>query len=959
MKYDPIDTYLTFNVNQKANQVIAALNLDKTRDESTIRSMIKTLIEFWEPVFNSLNTHYTTDDVIERVYREINEIIQINSEETELGQGLFLAPQDDESDSQHDPSWYDNWLNAADESQHRFYDRYKHYLATKKHPYSRDSLQRMEEDLNQIMNGLGNPRDERPWRRSGLVIGDIQSGKTGTYIGLIAKAIDARYRVVIVLTGNDNELRAQTQERLERGLSGVKSGDWRDKDDTGSVAPFEGEEAKWNPHFLTTMTEDLNRKAVRFAAEEISSIVSQRDPYGIYIAVMKKTPSFMDGFRLALHKAAGCPPKGVTLKLPLLFIDDEADYGSINTKHAQDEVTRTNGAIRRVLSCFGHRNYVAFTATPFANVLISEDRTEENREKYGSELFPRHFIYRLASNSQSGYFGLEKFLREKEEYYRPLNGTYVNENDPNELSDEIKDAVLYFFLANAYAEGKAPETTMLLNISVKQTEHRRIATLIKSYVQAARSEILSTMNASPLIKYSGQVMTRLRDVYRKEFARSNDSKEWLNDLVKKMGRASDCGIKVINASTKINGSQDDPLGYKQNPHVIAIGGHKISRGLTLKNLIVTVLLRRTGMMDTLLQMGRWFGYRANILDVIRVYMTADRLADFTQIAYTISDLKSQIGEMEEAGASPADFGAEVKYAAGKLLPTSKNKQGGAILSTIFLDNYYIGRLRESSRLPATPGPIQKNNAAVESFLRSLGSCKNEWEHNKNGKEPDLYFVGLDQYHLLKLLSSVNYPRPNFKEMAEVIRRNPALRGRQFDLLIKSGDSPETHDIQVGQRTYRMHVVTRTMFLRTFANSISYIAVGHGKERVGDISALKKVSEEHVVTEVEEKGLSGRPPAYLVPERNILVAIYPLEQRLSTGAKAKPLTEAERQAKDGATGVLQGVSTNFAYALSIGIPNVGRIEDEGEEARRLSNADHPSQRSDNTEANDWTEDIDEI
>ena len=955
MSQEPIDTYLNFDVNQKANEVFRIANIDRVRKETEIRTLIEAFIPFWQPVFNKLNTQYTVQDVINRVYKEINQLIQISSDESDIGQGLFLSPEDDETDRNHNPSWFTEWLLSSDETQRRFYSRYTDYLKRKRKPYSEESVQRMEDDLNQIMNGLGNPRDERPWKRAGLVIGDIQSGKTGTYIGLIAKAIDAGYRAIIILTGNDNELRAQTQERLERGLSGIKTGEWRDHDDPDSVSPFEGEEAKWNPHFLTTMTDDLSRRAVRFASEEISSIVAQRDPYGIYIAVMKKTPAFLDGFRDALHKAAGSPPKGVVLKLPLLFVDDEADFASINAKHDQEKVTRTNGAIRKVLSCFGHRDYVAFTATPFANVLISEDKDPEMRREFGSELFPRHFIYRLAGNASGDYFGLETFLTERDKYYRRLSDTYVSNDTPTELSDGIKHAVLYFFLANAHLESSAPETTMLLNISVKQSEHQKIADMIKDFVKSARSEILSTMNAPSSSKYIGEVMAMLRDVYLKEFAVSDSPAHWLDDLVMKMGRATDCGIKVINSSTSKTGSQDDPLGYRQHPHVIAIGGHKISRGLTLKNLIVSVLLRRTQMMDTLLQMGRWFGYRANIKDEIRVYMTEDRLQDFKQIGFTIADLKSQIEEMREAEASPADFGAEVKYAAGKLIPTAKNKQGGAKISTIFLDNYYIGRLRETSRLPVSPELIDKNNKAVEEFLSSLGNCT-RFKWGDKSDDRDLYFTDLDQIHLIKLLATVDFPRPDCQEIASVIRRNPALRGRKFDLLIKSGDSKTECDVTVGTKTYRFKPVTRTMFLRTFSDVASYIAVGRGKERVGDIAALKKVSKPSDLHDIEAKGLSGRPPAYLVPERNILLAIYPLEQR---GAGDKTINEGEVRMKESATAILGNTHLKFAYALSIGLPNAGRIDGEGEERRRLSNADHPSQRLANTEADDWTEDIDEL
>jgi hypothetical protein len=255
-----------------------------------------------------------------------------------------------------------------------------------------------DEVTDRILDRMGNPHDTNPWDRKGMVVGHVQSGKTANYTGLVCKAADAGYRLIVVIAGIHNNLRNQTQARIDEGFVGRDTGrleqrDTRDKPKIIGVGTFDDRRV---PVSLTTTLRDFNKAT---ATTNTSQIASYKEPV---VLVIKKNSSTLTNLVDWLREhSAGRYSEMVDQ--PMLLIDDEADNASINIKYGKEEISRINGQIRDLLGLFRRSCYVGYTATPFANIFIDPDSDDD---VYKQDLFPRHFIIGL--DSPSNYFGARK-----------------------------------------------------------------------------------------------------------------------------------------------------------------------------------------------------------------------------------------------------------------------------------------------------------------------------------------------------------------------------------------------------------------------------------------------------------------------------------------------------------------------------------------------------------------------
>ena len=253
------------------------------------------------------------------------------------------------------------WLKAfkaAQISKWSFWMRYKKYLAEKK-SFAPSVISHLDELTDKVLDKLFNPQQEDIIiSKKGLVVGQVQSGKTANYTGLVCKAADAGFNLIIVLAGIHNNLRSQTQTRLDEGFLGFDTQNTRActlnqtiKMGVGRIPGFDDAIA----HSYTTSldTGDFTKRAANTAG--FNFYVPQP-----IVLVVKKNSSVLKNLRdwLKTHTTAG----KISVK-SMLLIDDEADNASVNTNKADKDPTRINGYIRDILGQFNRSAYVGYTAT--------------------------------------------------------------------------------------------------------------------------------------------------------------------------------------------------------------------------------------------------------------------------------------------------------------------------------------------------------------------------------------------------------------------------------------------------------------------------------------------------------------------------------------------------------------------------------------------------------------------
>tara|TARA_B100001057_G_scaffold326962_1_gene327242 strand:+ start:1672 stop:4908 length:3237 start_codon:yes stop_codon:yes gene_type:complete len=636
----------------------------------------------------------------------------------------------------------------------------------------------IDASTDSILSDLEDPTRGGKWETYGMVVGDVQSGKTSNYTGLIAKAIDTGYKVIIVLTGLHNSLRAQTQKRLDDNLISTAQ-----KGDCNRVF-FATKKPKyhWPEGIRTVQVEndfDLN------TAKKIS--ITSKDPI---ILVVKKIVPVLSSILVWLNTQKGMPinkdkewkwteskwrnesirndlPKHQLMcPQPMLMIDDECDTASLDisvrkSKKPQHEMTeeeldnfrksdpsKTNQLIRKINQSFERSAYVGYTATPLANAFINYTSFTEDE---GLDIFPRDFIKLLPR--YDAHIGPEDVFGVAEKNYDPENEIvslseqiskdekpqvkwlydYRDDFDSPEFSnedgsfdekardekyrkegkkgeDEVKGWLpLYHGISHqcSYKEEntipnslKEAINTFLINIAIKSF---RIKEIQHNSMLIHVSRFTNVQNL-----VMGQIRTYLNDLRKnitygqdKNTAQSikNEFKNiWENDTKKNIDKIKypkdvninfdliwDIILSVLTQENKkidlirINSTSDDNLAYEEKGNgwnVIVVGGAALSRGITLEGLSVTYFLRiaKIPTSDTLIQMGRWFGYRKGYEDLWRVYCPKTLHILFRQFSFTMEKAREKFADLMDLGLSPKDYAVEVPCFSGwNLVSKTKSK----------------------------------------------------------------------------------------------------------------------------------------------------------------------------------------------------------------------------------------------------------------------------------------------
>jgi hypothetical protein len=556
-----------------------------------------------------------------------------------------------------------------------------------------------------VLRHLYDPLADPPFQCRGLVVGYVQSGKTANYTAVAARAVDAGYRIVIVLSGIHEALRSQTQNRLERELTGHQPG--------GLPEAENGRE--WIR---------LTRPDAEFR-EPDERILQAPAPFFI---VAKKNVPVLERIDRWLESASR-----FLADKPVLLIDDEADQASINTRSSRppdpavrdeeernDEIapSRTNALIRSILRRAPKAAYVAYTATPFANILIDPDAVDR---KVGEDLFPKDFVIQLPR--PDGYTGTEELFgvsaqsrnvlrMVKDDDVQVLRGPrrrrgaeVVAAPGAAELPDSLRDAILSFCLAGGVRHLRRSFAgrphTMLVHVSPLTQDQQRIANSIRAQLDLWREALRQGQSLEPVFAPAWDAMRAGVDV------RAPDSE---------IMRAAAGVLQRINV-LELNSVAGENLEYDVYPDrdIIAVGGNRLSRGLTLEGLTISYFLRTASMCDTLLQMARWYGFRRGYEDLIRIWTTDGIARWFSELALVEQSLRDSIVALARAGRRPDQMAIRLR-AHSELLLTARNKSPTAATE----QDSWSGQHPQTVVLPLSqPGKISANLALTGRFLAEM------------------------------------------------------------------------------------------------------------------------------------------------------------------------------------------------------------------------------------------------
>ena len=529
------------------------------------------------------------------------------------------------------PDWVP-WLDAEKTGIEPYYwGRYKRLLGQRH--FSGHVIVALDAVTDRILGMLENPVKEGLWDRRGMVMGHVQSGKTANYTGLICKAADAGYKVIIIIAGIHNNLRNQTQLRIDEGFVGRDSARLlsRKSDVFIGAGKFDGSR---RPVTFTNAIRDFNKNIATGVGIPLQNL---NEPA---VFVIKKNPSTLK-YLLEWLREHSARFGTDTIGSPMLLIDDEADNASINIKYGKEDVSRINGQIRELLGMFERSCYVGYTATPFANIFIDPNTDSEMR---GDDLFPRSFIVSL--DPPTNYFGPAKVFLD-------ANNAVIRHIDDSEdllpLKHKIDHEVVALppslvYSLRTFVVGRAirlarghdrAHCSMLVNASRFTNVQRQLRNEIHRIVERIQSSarVNGALRAADALR--DPELAALREVWLGEYAESGF--DW--PAVQERLNEAAAPVRVVEVNSRSAGTLDYAAHEETGLSVVAVGGFSLSRGLTLEGLMVSYFLRNSMMYDTLMQMGRWFGYRPEYEDLCRVWMPEEAEGWYAHISESTEMLR--------------------------------------------------------------------------------------------------------------------------------------------------------------------------------------------------------------------------------------------------------------------------------------------------------------------------------
>lgn len=530
----------------------------------------------------------------------------------------------------------EGWFSGPSMQQDSHWSLLKSHLRHKIPAWTDEMVTALDIESTGVVAQLAPPFSEAPIRVNGLVMGYIQSGKTANFSAVIAKAVDAGYRLIIVLAGMYNNLRLQTQVRLHEEL----------------VKPKQAA--------CTTLTMvDEKGDFMKKQAVTANRALGTRD--GFTLVVIKKNTHVLRNFLGWLHE--GDPV--IVSKCPTLIIDDESDQASINTNRPEENPTAINDKVRQLCNSSDILSYIGYTATPFANVLVDSSVDDD--------LFPKNFIACL--NKPPTYFGPEElFGRDAINDVAALDGIPVIRNVPaNEwellrhrrtapmpthsfLVPSLREAIDSFILG---AAGRLTRNhwrqhiTMLVHTSHAISLHEKLKKELEEYLLEYRFKFAEN---------DPDTRRQLESLWTNDFLAVSKHFPGLEtppfDTIWKNATKFVSRLELVLE----NSASEERLSFSGAEPVwaIVVGGNTLSRGLTIEGLTTSYFVRSTTTYDTALQMGRWFGYRPGYVDLTRIFVPEVIKNHFYHLATVEEEVREEITTMAVNKERPIDVGLRIR-----------------------------------------------------------------------------------------------------------------------------------------------------------------------------------------------------------------------------------------------------------------------------------------------------------
>ncbi len=706
------------------------------------------------------------------------------------------------------------------------WNRYKSYMYEKDPSFPINDL---DDFTDKILDKCVDPKQEGSWDRRGMVVGHVQSGKTSNYVGLINKATDAGYKVIIVIAGTISSLRRQTQERIDEGYIGKSSsayinnygenkiigvGKYKvDTDIYSLTSSFYriGDEGDFNQSIANRLNIPIGKNPVIFVIKKNKSILE----------------NLIDWFSKDSNiKIIDGQPK--LFDVPALIIDDEADAASVNATRNINDIKTINKLIRTLLNVFDQNTFVGYTATPYANLFIPQDYNDElttvvKGKTYliGEDLFPKDFIINIiAPRNYIGaakIFGLENpitgeshepldVFRVVDDYDPPFFKTInINNRDnlPEYLPKSLETALKSFILTCAIRRLRGHEkkhNSMLIHVALYVKWIDRVSLLVSEKMKDYKNYINGNDSG---------FMRELEELYTNDFRPTTENildnidytdsrieiHDWANvksQIKKAVSKIDVRSVHGTRSTTNLeyhNIEEIDYGRYENGLSVIAVGGTRLSRGITLEGLSVSYYLRTTKMYDSLMQMGRWFGYRPGYVDLCRLYTTGTIYEWFNHITMATEEMRNDFDEMTITHQKPTDFRLKVRNHHGLMTITSVARLYWAQNITIS----FSGSNPQTYLLFKDEKSILNNFNSFLTLFKKLGKADDLIEKRK--KTRYVLYKDVDIEFLNEFLNNykINIPSINNEVITEYIKQQKSKNNiKEWNICIVSNTDSDVY-----------------------------------------------------------------------------------------------------------------------------------------------------------------------
>lgn len=842
------------------------------------------------PLFSTISK-----DELEKIKAEIKSEFSIK-----LDKGVLI-------EEEHHERWF---LAKKALLEMKYWERYRTYLLNDK-GFSPKVVNTMDDVLDTLTDLLGDPTRSIVYKRRGLIIGDVQSGKTANYTGLICKAVDAGYKVVVLLTGTIEKLRQQTQQRIDEGFVGRDSDAMMKQKDNGVITGVGKYDPSIYPMVLTSTTDDFKQQNARSLNFNLQTI------NGSVIFVVKKNSAVLKRLNkwFKTFNQNGKDP----IDNSILVIDDEADNASVNTK-AEDSPTAINGHIREMLKMFTKSSYVGFTATPFANIFIDPESYDE---MVAEDLFPKDYIYSL--NAPSNYIGARDIFEENASASYML--MTINDDETNKksiafilplkhkssiqvshLPDDLKEAIETFMLANTIEDIRGMNNnhrSMLVNVSRFTAVQEQVSDLVNEYLKDMQSACRLYSNMEPVKALKDERICKLKETYDKVY-KDRIGIEW--NIIQKNLHTS-CAPIIVQTINQRNGKNLSYDEYKDGLRLIAVGGMSLSRGLTLEGLVVSYFYRNSKMYDTLMQMGRWFGYRKGYDDLCRIWMSDESIEWYRHISQATDELREEIKRYEDTGLTPMDFGLRVRSDINSLIVTARNKMRSAESRKclISLSGEYI----ETPEIYSSVEKNRHNFKAVNDFVVDLIQDQYSVERIQRRETVKYGFKNIPMIKIIDMLEKLDIsPKNEQFNVSSIKKFITQYRGeelKKWDILFASGNSEILVEFENG---IEYKAVERSY---SIDNNGKILKMSGSKKRLGTASDGKFGLPEDEVEKVKQR-LGAKNPSqksyFVNTKRNPLLIVYCIGLKKST----EKITDEEKR-------IFEQCKNQVIMGFGLGIPTL--------------------------------------